>query len=236
MSLLANFTVLGGKASENLARKIANKLKAKYIGSELRTFPDGETKITLKDKPRGRIIVVQSVYPPVDSNLIRALALVSQARKYSSHVYAVIPYLGYARQDKQFLPGEIVTISLVAKLFKEAGATRIIIVDIHSMIALNLFQIPAKNVSAVQELVKYFKRFKLKDPLVVSPDIGGIQRATHFANHLGVEFIALEKHRDRKTGKVMIKSRNHHEVGDRVIILVDDMIGTGSSIIKAAHY
>src|SRR2546426_9703723 len=146
MSLLANFTVIGGKASENLARKIADKLKAKYTKSELRIFPDGESKITLKNKLRGRIIVVHSIYPPVDSNLIRALALVSQARKYSSHVYAVIPYLGYARQDRQFLPGEIVTISLVAKLFKAAGSTRIIVVDIHSMKALNLFQIPAKNV------------------------------------------------------------------------------------------
>src|SRR5436309_1594629 len=236
MSLLANFTVIGGKASEDLARKVAAKFKAKYIKSELRIFPDGESKITLKDKPKGRIIVVHSVYPPVDSNLIRALALVSQARKYSSHVYAVIPYLGYARQDRQFLPNEIVTISLVAKLFKAAGATRIIVVDIHSMIALNQFQIPAKNVSAIQELAKYFKRLKLKDPLVVSPDIGGIQRARNFARLLGVDYIALEKHRDRKTGKVLVKQGDHQQVRGRDLILVDDMISTGNSIIKAAQY
>src|SRR5438132_9325603 len=169
MSLFTIFTVIGGKASENLAKKIANILKAKYIGAELRIFPDGESKITLKGKPRGRILVVQSVYPPVDSNLIRALALVSEARRYSPHVYAVVPYLGYARQDRQFLPNEIITISLVAKMFKAAGASRIIIVDIHSMVALKHFQIPAKNVTAIQELVKYFKKLKLKDPVVVSP-------------------------------------------------------------------
>src|SRR5207245_6963791 len=98
MSLLANFTVIGGKASKNLARKIAIKLKAKFIKSELRIFPDGESNITLKNKPRGRIIVVHSIYPPVDSNLVRALALVLQARRYSSQVYVVIPYMGYARQ------------------------------------------------------------------------------------------------------------------------------------------
>src|SRR5206468_3971027 len=121
MSLMVICTVIGGPSSEQLGRKIALKLKSKYIQSELRVFPDGESKITLKEKPSGRIIVVHSIYPPVDSNLIRALALVSQARKYSSHVYAVIPYLGYARQDRQFLPNEIVTISLVAKLFKAAG-------------------------------------------------------------------------------------------------------------------
>ena len=236
MSLLANFTVISGKASEDLARKIAPKLKAAYIKSELRIFPDGESKVTLKNKPSGRIIVVHSIYPPVDSNLIRALALVSQARKYSSYVYAVIPYLGYARQDKQFLSGEIVTISLVAKLFKAAGATKIIVVDIHSMIALNLFRIAAKNVSAIQELVKYFKKLKLKDPLVVSPDIGGMQRARNFARLLGVDYIALEKHRDRKTGKVIVKQGDHQQVRGRDLILVDDMISTGNSIMKAAQY
>lgn len=162
MSLLASFTVLGGPSSEQLARKIASRLKSRYIPSELRIFPDGESKVTLKGRPSGKIIVVQSIYPPVDSNLIRALALVSQARRYSSQVYTVIPYLGYARQDREFLPGEIVTISLVAKMFKSVGATRIIIVDIHSLVALNLFQIPTKNVSAIEELVKYFKRLKVK--------------------------------------------------------------------------
>jgi ribose-phosphate pyrophosphokinase len=164
------------------------------------------------------------------------LALVSQAKKYSPQVYVVIPYLGYARQDRQFLPGEIVTISLVAKIFKSVGATKIIIVDIHSMVALNLFQVPTKNVSAVEELVKYFKRLKLKDPLVVSPDIGGVQRARNFARLLGVDYIALEKHRDRKTGKVIIEQGDHQEVKGRDLILVDDMISTGSSIVKAAEY
>ena len=233
---MASFTVIGGTASENLGRKLASKLNSKYIGTELRIFPDGESRITLKGKPLGRIIVVQSVYPAVDSNLVRALAIISEARRYSSHVYAVIPYLGYARQDRQFLPGEIVTISLVAKMIKAAGATRIIVVDIHSMIALNQFQIPAKNVSAIQELVKYFKRLKLRDPLVISPDMGGIQRARNFARLLGVDYIALEKHRDRKTGKVIVKQGNHKEVRGRDLILVDDMISTGSSIMKAAQY
>ena len=233
---MARFTVLGGTSSEQLARKIAARLQSKYIKTELRVFPDGESKIKLKEKPVGKIIVVHSIYPPVDSNLIRALALLLQARKYSSQVYAVIPYLGYARQDREFLAGEIVTAALVAKLFKSAGATRIIVVDIHSMITLKLFDIPAKNLSAVPELAKYFKKLKLKNPLVVSPDIGGIQRARNFANLLGLDDIALEKHRDRKTGEIAIREGDHHEVKGRDLILVDDMISTGRSIIKAAEY
>lgn len=233
---MTSFTVLGGPSSELLARKIASKLKSKYIGCQLRVFPDGESKVTLNERPMGRIIIVQSVYPPVDSNLIRALAMISQARRYSSHVYAVIPYMGYARQDKEFLPGEAVTMSLVAKMLKTAGASKIIVVDIHSMIALKHFTIPAKNVSAIEELVRYFKKLSLKDPLVVSPDMGGIERAKKFAALLGVDYIALEKHRDRKTGDVSIKSSEHQEVRGRDLVLVDDMISTGGSIVKAAEF
>lgn len=230
------FTILGGTSSEDLAKKIATKLKSKYIKCELKVFPDGESKVTVHGKPKGKIVVVQSIYPPVDSNLIRALAITLQARKYSSDIYVVIPYMGYARQDRAFLQGEIVTMSLVAKMFKAVGASRIIVVDIHSNIALDHLQLPAMNVTAIGELVKYFKKLKLKDPLVVSPDKGGIVRAKNFAALLGVDFIALEKHRDRKTGEVKIMPKNHHQVKNRDLILVDDMISTGGSIVKAAEY
>lgn len=230
------FTVIGGPSSEQLAKKIALRLKSKFIGCQLRVFPDGESKITLKGKPAGKIIVVQSIYPPVDSNLIRSLAIVSKARSCSSQVYAVIPYMGYARQDRQFLPGEIITMELVAKMFKAAGATKIIVVDIHSITALKHIQIPAKNVSAIEELVKYFKKLSLNNPLVVSPDKGGMERAGNFANLLGVDFVALEKHRDRKTGNVSIKSKGLDGVKSRDIIIVDDMISTGGSIAKAAEF
>jgi ribose-phosphate pyrophosphokinase len=236
MSLLSNYTVIGGKASENLAKKIAKKLKAKYIKSELRIFPDGESKITISGKPNGKIVIVQSTYPPVDSNLIQALSLVSKAKKYSSQVIAVIPYLGYARQDKEFLPGELVTMSIVANMLKAAGTTKVIVVDIHSKMALNHFKITARNVSAIPELVKYFKKLNLKDPLVVSPDLGGIARARDFANQFGVKFIALKKYRDRKTGIVEIRSKNQKHVKGRDLILVDDMISTGGSIVKAAEF
>ena len=235
--MLSNFTIIGGKSSEDLAKKIAIKLKGKYIKSEIRIFPDGESKITVKGKPKnGKIVVVQSTYPPVDSNLIQALSLVAKARKHSSQVYAVIPYLGYARQDKEFLPGEVVTMSVVAKMLQAAGATKVIVVDIHSKMALNHFKIHATNVSAISELVKYFKKLRLKDPLVVSPDLGGIERARYFASLFGTRFIALRKHRDRKTGKVEIRSANQKQVIGRDLILVDDMISTGGSIVKAAEF
>jgi len=234
---LKNFTVIGGNASEELAKKIAKKIDAIYLKSDLRVFPDGEGKITINGKPKkGKIIVVQSTYPPVDSNLVRALSLIAKAKQFSTNVIGVIPYFGYARQDREFLPGEIISMKVIAKIFKSLGLKKIIVVDIHSKIALNFFNIPAKNVSAVPLLVKHFKKMKLKDLLVVSPDQGGIQRAKEFARLLNTNYVALKKQRNRKTGKVQIKSSSLDEVKGKNLIIVDDMISTGGSIIKATEF
>ena len=234
---MAKFTVIGGNASQDLAKRLARKLKATYINTELRAFPDGENKITLSAKPKkNRIIVVQSAYPPVDSNLIQCLSLISKAKQFSSNVIAVVPYMGYARQDREFLPREVVSMQVIAKLFKAAGATKLIVVDIHSLIGLKHFKISAKNISAVPELVKFFKKLKLKNPLVVSPDLGGKKRTKEFAKLLNSNYIALKKKRDRKTGKVKIISTNLKQVIGKDIILVDDMISSGGSIIKATEF
>ena len=230
-------SLIAGNSSEDLARKIAKKLKAKLVESEVKVFPDGESKITLKRKPsRGKIVVVQSIYPPVDSNLIQALALVSKAKEYTSDVTIVVPYLGYARQDREFLPGEIVTMKVIGNMFKGVGASKIIVVDIHSKIGLKHFKIKSENISAIPDLAKYLKKMNLRNPLIVSPDQGGKQRAKEFATEFNAEFIALQKQRDRKTGKVQIKNEGIDEVKDRDLILVDDMISTGGSIIKATEF
>ena len=229
-------SVIAGKSSEDLARKLSKKIKANLVKSQIRVFADGESKITLKGNlSKKRSIVVQSIYPPVDTNLIRALSLISKAKETSSEVIAVIPYMGYARQDKEFLPGEIVTMKVLGKLFKGAGASKIIVVDIHSMIGLKHFKIKSKNVTTIPDLVKYFKKLSLKNPLIVSPDQGGKKRAKEFAKEFALEYIALEKKRDRKTGEVQIKTKNV-EVVNRDLILVDDMISTGGSIIKATQF
>jgi len=233
---LSNLSVISGNSSENLAKKLSRRIKANLVKSEIRVFPDGESKITLSgDLSKKKSIVVQSIYPPVDTNLIQVLSLISKAKETSSEVIAVIPYMGYARQDKEFLPGEIVTIKVLAKLFKGAGASKIITVDIHSIIGLKHFTIKSKNVTAIPDLVKYFKKLSLKKPLVVSPDQGGKDRAKEFANKFESEYIALEKKRDRRNGKVQIKTKNIEKVAGRDIILVDDMISTGGSIINATR-
>ncbi|WP_048097314.1 ribose-phosphate diphosphokinase [Candidatus Nitrosopumilus salaria] len=234
---MSNLSVIAGKSSEDLARKLSRKLKANFVKSEIRVFPDGESKITLNGNiSKKKSVVVQSIYPPVDTNLVQTLSIISRAKEVSSEVIAVIPYMGYARQDREFLPGEIVTMKVLGKLFKGAGASKIIAVDIHSVIGFKYFTIKTRNVSAIPDLVKYFKKLSLKNPLVVSPDQGGKERAKEFAKEFQSEYIALEKKRDRKTGKVEIKTKNTKEVAERDLILVDDMISTGGSIIKATQF
>jgi len=234
---LSKISVISGKSSEELAKKLSKKLKANLVKSEVRVFPDGESKITLKGNlSKRKSIVVQSIYPPVDTNLVQALSLISKAKETSSEVIAVIPYMGYARQDREFLPGEIITMKVLAKLFKGVGASKIIAVDIHSVIGLKHFTIKSKNVTAIPDLVKYFKKLSLKNALVVSPDQGGKNRAKEFAKEFESKYITLEKKRDKKTGKVQIKTKNSDTVVGRDLILVDDMISTGGSIIKATQF
>ena len=233
---MAKISVISGNTSKDLARRIAKKINADFIPAETTIFPDGESKLTLKKIPKkGLIVVVQSTSPPVDTNLLQLLSMISQARRFSSKIYAIIPYMGYARQDRSFLNGEIITISVVAKMLKIAGAKKIIVVDIHSKIALKHFKIKTENVSAIPKLVNYFKKIKLKNPLVVSPDIGGSVRAKEFAKQFNTDFISLKKHRNRKTGKVSIQSSKIN-VKNRDLILVDDMISSGGSIIKATQF
>ena len=234
---MSKLSVISGKTSENLAKELSKKIKANFVKSEIRVFADGESKITLIGKiSKKKSIVLQSIYPPVDTNLVQVLSLITKAKENSSEVIAVIPYMGYARQDREFLPGEIVTMKVLGKLFKSAGASKIIVVDIHSSIGLKYFSIKTKNVTAIPDLVGFFKKLSLKNPLIVSPDQGGKERAKEFAKEFNSDYISLEKTRDRKTGKVKIKTKNLEEVKNRDLILVDDIISTGGSIIKATQF
>jgi ribose-phosphate pyrophosphokinase len=234
--MLVKFTVVGGNASKDLAKRIARRLKAKYVDVDTRTFPDGESKITFRHNlKKSVVLIVQSTYPPVDTNLLQILSIISEVKKISSKIYAIIPYMGYARQDRQFLNGEIATMSVVAKMLQAAGAKKAIVVDIHSKTALRHFKIPTENVSAIPELAKYLKKLKLKNPIVVSPDTGGSLRAKKFADILKSDFITLKKSRNRKTGKVGIQSTKA-DVKGKDLIIVDDIVSTGGSVVKATQF
>lgn len=233
---MASLTVVGGRGG--LAAGVAGRLRASHVKADVRVFPDGEGKITLDSRLEKGMpaAVVHSVSPPVDSNLVRALSMIREARRFTDDVTAVVPYMGYARQDQVFLDGEVVTMGVVASLLESAGATRVVVVDIHSEKALSHFSVPAVNISAVPELADHFAGMDLPEPLVVSPDAGGLKRAREFASRLGAGCAVLEKERNRHTGEVRIVGSDLGETAGRDIVLVDDMISTGGSIVKAAEF
>ena len=231
---MTDYFVIGSSTSKNLAKKIARKLHAEYVKTVTKAFPDGESKFTISGHVgKGTIIVVSSTGPPVDSNLVQTLSLISKSRELSSNVIAVVPYMGYAKQDKEFLKGEIITISVIAKLFKAAGATKLMVVDFHSPDALGFFKLPTKNISAVPLLANHFKNYKLRNPIAVSPDLFWKDNAEKFAKHIGMSAIALNKQRDRKTGKILIKPPFPKFSKGQDIILFDDMVSSGTSVLKS---
>lgn len=234
----ASPVVIGGDASLDISVRLARRLKAPHISCKVRVFSDGESKI-MKSRPIPKgstAIVVQSTHNPVDTNLLRALLLVSAASRVSRRVIAVVPYMGYARQDREFLAGEIVSIREIAKLFAGAGAHAMVVVDMHSQMGLGHFTIPIVNVESAPAIARHFAKMKMKDKIVVSPDAGAKVRAAEFARQLGCDLVVLSKKRDRKTGSVKITTRQAPAVKGRDVILIDDMISTGSSIIKAATF
>jgi ribose-phosphate pyrophosphokinase len=205
------------------------------LAAEFRVFADGESKFTLHEKVEGKsIFIVQSTYNPVDQHMFQLLLASHQLSEAGARVTAVVPYLAYARQDKEFLPGEGVTLGVIAHLMRSMGVRRLVTVDIHSAEGLALFSFPTYSVSAIPSLVEYVKaELGLKDPVVMSPDFGGSKRTEAFAQLYGAKFLQLSKTRDRTTGGVSLKESKLDVTGKEVII-VDDIISQGDTVKAAA--
>ena len=230
---MADISVIAGPSSPELAACIARRLDADLVQAELRVFSDGESKVKLAGQTGKKCVLVQSTHPPTDSHLLQAMMIARKCADDGAKVCAVIPYLAYARQDRAFLEGEGVSAALVARLLEASGISTVVTVDIHSQVALSYFK-NAKNVSSIPLLAEHAKKLKLKNPLAVSPDAGGTGRANDFAKVLKADAVALKKSRDRKTGEVSIEQPDF-DVAGRDAILVDDMISSGGSIVKAAE-
>jgi ribose-phosphate pyrophosphokinase len=189
---LIETSVVASPGTFDLADKIARRLGAHLAVASLRIFSDGESSIKL-----GRVgkncVIVQSTNPPSDTHLIQLLMMAKKCTDDGAQdVCAVVPYLGYARQDRAFLEGEVVSISLVAKLFESVGLKHIITVDIHSELAMSYFA-SIQNVSSIPLLADYASKMRLHDPIAVSPDAGGTNRAKEFARHLDIDVLVLKK-------------------------------------------
>jgi ribose-phosphate pyrophosphokinase len=233
---VAERLVLPGPASEDLGRSVAKKLGLPLLPAEFKVFLDGETKFTCDQKVSGKtVFIVQSTYYPVDQHLFQLILASHKLSQDGARVVAVVPYLSYARQDKEFLPGEAVTIAFVAHLMRSSGVARLVTVDIHSAQGLSLFSFPVYSVSAVPAMVDYVRgNLALENPVIISPDAGASKRTEAFAQLYGAMTMQLSKTRDRLTGEVKIRQEALHVEGKDVLFW-DEVITTGATIRAATQ-
>jgi len=220
--------VIGGSTSKSTARELSSLLKASLVETEMKRFPDGELYLRLLEDVSGEdVIVVQTAYP--DGNIIELLLLLNAIREAGGErITAVIPYLGYARQDRRFNDGEPVSAKVIAEVIS-INADEVITVDPHKEYILDFFNIPSRSCSAVSLLAEYLKDRDIE--LVLAPDKGAMMRAKQAAEILNVEYDYLEKTRiDATTIQITPKEM---KVSGKKIAIIDDIISTGGTMAKA---
>ena len=228
--------VFAGPSSLDFAKSLAKRLDLPVLTVDVKEFADTETKFRVDENVAGSsVLLVQSTYPPVDKYYMQLFLAAYHLSQEGAKVHAVIPYMGYARQDKQFLRGEVVSLGVISRLLRSSGVGRVTTVDIHSAEGLALFPMPIYSVSAIPTLVQYVKRNQtLSSPVVISPDFGSSKRTEAFAALYGAVHLQFSKERDRVTGEVKIEAGSL-DVKERDVIIVDDMISTGGTIRAAAE-
>ncbi|MDO5707800.1 MAG: ribose-phosphate pyrophosphokinase [Andreesenia angusta] len=227
--------IFSGNANLDLAKEICKELGKDLGELSASKFSDGETTVDLKETVRGRdIFVIQPTCPPTNDNLMELLIIIDALRRASAgRINAVIPYYGYARQDRKAKAREPITAKLVANLITKAGADRVISMDLHAAQLQGYFDIPVDHLLGGPILADYFKNMSKEDTVVVSPDLGGVQRVRKFATILDLPIAIIEKRRPKANESEVMNIIGDIEGKDA--ILVDDMIDTAGSITKAAE-
>ena len=224
-----------GPSSQELGEKIAQLTGITKISVASRVFPDGESYVRLEGNVQDEhVVIVQTTCAPQDSRLMQLAFMAAAAKRNSAKkVTAVVPYLAYARQDKIFLQGENISIETIAAMLKAAGIDQLITINVHEANALKLFPFPAKTISAIPLLAEYFTKKGIKKAFALSPDKGAMYIAQQAQQVLGGEAGHLEKQRDRYTGQTSQTAKGLNVKGKSVIIF-DDIISTGGTIVGAA--
>jgi len=231
---MGGMKIFTGNANEELGQKICKELGIPLGTCDVSHFSDGEINVNIDETVRGiDVFIVQSTCSPVNDNIMEMLILIDAVKRASAgRINAVIPYYGYARQDRKTKAREPITAKLVANLFTTAGADRVISMDLHAAQIQGYFDIPVDHLSSIPILAEYFKQIVDEETVVVSPDLGGVSRARAFANLLDLPIAIIEKRRPKaNVSEVM------NVIGDiegKNVILIDDIIDTAGTITKAA--
>lgn len=231
-----NFSIFSGNSNEVLAREVAEYLGKNLGSSKVGTFSDGEIQIEIQENVRStEVFVIQSTCAPVNDNLVELLLMLDAMKRSSAkRITAVLPYFGYARQDKKVAPRVPISAKVVANLLTQTGADRVITMDLHAGQIQGFFDIPVDNLYAAPVIIDYIKEnFNLADLVVVSPDAGGVERARAFAKRLNSDLAIVDKRRDKPNeAKAMAVIG---DVAGKVAIILDDMVDTAGTLTEAAN-
>jgi ribose-phosphate pyrophosphokinase len=232
---MEGMAIFCGNSNPELAQKICNHLGQPLGGAEVKTFSDGEIQIEIQENVRLKdIYVVQSTCSPVNDNLVELLLMIDAFNRSSAKkITAVIPYFGYARQDKKVAPRVPISAKLVADMITVAGADRVITMDLHAGQIQGFFQIPVDNLFAAPVLIEYIRNNFRDDIVIISPDAGGVERARAIAKRLNADLAIIDKRRDAPNqAKAMAVIG---DVKDKIAIIMDDMADTAGTLTEAAE-
>ena len=231
---MPNLKVFGGRSNRPLAQKIADSIGVPLGDCEIRSFSDGELWVKYGENIRGAdVYIVQSTNPPAE-NLMELLIMTDAAKRASARkVTAVIPYFGYARQDRKDQPRVSITAKLIANLLTGAGADRVITMDLHAPQLQGFFDIPVDHLYSSALLVKYFKMKGIPNLAIASPDVGGMKMARAYAKRLEADLVVIDKRRPRQNVAEVMNIIG--EVQGKNILIVDDLVDTAGTLVNAVE-
>lgn len=227
--------IFSGNSNKELAEKICEEIGVPLGDSDIGTFSDGEISLSFNETVRGAdVFVIQPTCPPVNESIMELLIMIDALKRASAgRINAVIPYYGYARQDRKVKARDPITSKLVADLLSKAGADRIVTMDLHATQIQGYFDIPVDHLLGGPILANHIKGILNKDSVIVSPDIGGVRRARNFASILDLPIAIIEKRRPKANVSEVMNIIG--DVKDKDVIMVDDIIDTAGSMTKAAE-
>lgn len=231
---MRGYKIFSGTANLEFSKKISKYLSLPLSEATIKRFSDGEINVQIRESVRGKdVFVIQPTCAPANVNLMELLIVSDALRRSSANsITAVVPYFGYARQDRKAAPRVPITAKLVANMMQTAGVNRVVTMDLHAGQIQGFFDVPVDNLYGSIVFVDFLKAQNLKNPIIASPDVGGVARARSFAKKLNLDMVIVDKRREEANKSEVMNVIG--DVKDKDVILIDDMIDTAGTIVKAA--